>query len=159
MGRTALSAETFRSLGNLKGVGIALLPLAFLLTACGSVTATETATATPDLVAQGREVYMQVCAECHAERGQGYADHPSAPPLDDSGHAWHHPDQQIYGWIVNGKLGVAGGGMPALGDRLTDEEVQAVIAYLHSLWTEEQLETQQDVTTRYPTTPTPSPTP
>lgn len=102
---------------------------------------------------------MQVCAECHGERGQGYADHPNAPSLDGSGHAWHHPDQQIYGWIVNGKLGVAGEGMPALGDRLTDDEVQAVIAYLHTLWTEEQLETQQDLTTRHPTSPTPSPMP
>lgn len=39
--------------------------------------------------------------------------------------------------------------MPALGDRLSEAEIQAVIAYLHSLWTPEQLETQQDITSRY----------
>lgn len=133
--------------------------LTVLLAACGPVTVMDTGTATPDHVAQGREVYLRECAECHGEFGQGYAAHPGAPPLDETGHAWHHPDQQIYGWIVNGKLAVAGEGMPALGDRLSDQEVKAVIAYLHSLWTEEQLETQQDVTTRYPTTPTPSPPP
>ncbi len=49
--------------------------------------------------------------------------------------------------------------MPTLGDRLTDEEGQAVIAFRHSLRTEEQLETQQDVTTRYLTTTTLSPRP
>lgn len=138
---------------------VLLVFLALLLPACGPIVPTATSTATPDLVAQGREVYLRECAECHGERGQGYAGHPGASPLDDSGHAWHHPDQQIYGWIVDGKLAVSGGGMPALGDRLTDEEVGAVIAHLHGLWTEEQLETQQDVTTRYPTQTTPSPTP
>lgn len=100
-----------------------------------------------------------MCAECHGERGQGYAGHPGAPPLDDSGHAWHHPDQQIDDWIVNGKLGLAGSGMPPLGDRLSDEGVEAVIEYLHSFWTAEQLEIQQDLTTRYPTRPASSPTP
>lgn len=157
MSRRRLLTRLLRGRRRLRSVGIALVLLAIPLAACGRVTGTEMST--PDLVAQGREIYLRACAECHGERGQGYVDHPSAPPLDDSGHAWHHPDQQIYGWIVDGKLGVAGGGMPALGDRLSDEEVEAVIAYLHTLWTEEQLETQQDVTTRYPTRPAPSPTP
>lgn len=119
----------------------------------------DTPTATPALVAEGREVYARVCAECHGDQCQGYAGHPGAPPLDDTGHAWHHPDQQIYDWIVNGKLAVVGEGMPALGDRLTDQEVEALIAYLHSLWTEEQLEIQQDVSERYPTRPAPSGSP
>ncbi len=136
-----------------------LVDSALLLTACAPVARTATATATPDLVAQGREVYLRECAECHGERAQGYADHPGAPPLDETGHAWHHPDQQIYDWIVNGKLALAGEGMPALGDRLSGREVEAVIEYVHSLWTEEQLETQQDVSERYPTRPAPSPTP
>ena len=32
---------------------------------------------------------------------------------------------------------------------LEKEEITAVIAYLHTLWTPEQLETQQDITRRY----------
>jgi len=39
--------------------------------------------------------------------------------------------------------------MPALGDQLSEAEIEAVIAYLHTLWTPEQLETQQDITGRY----------
>ncbi len=119
-----------------------------LLAACGAALATPTPTTTPDPVTQGRELFLRVCAECHGQNGEGYANELSAPALDASEHAWHHPDQQIYDWIVNGKLGI-GREMPALGDQLTGEEIEAVIAYLHTLWTPEQLETQQDITNRY----------
>lgn len=123
-----------------------------LLAACGGGVATPTATAPPttttDPAVQGREVYLRVCAECHGQSGEGYANEPAAPALDESEHAWHHSDQQIRDWIENGKLGV-GREMPAYGDELTADEVDAVIAYLHSLWTPEQLETQQDITNRY----------
>lgn len=119
-----------------------------LLVACGTVQATPTPSATPDPVMQGREVFLRVCAECHGQNGEGYANELSAPALDASEHAWHHPDQQIHDWITNGKLGL-GREMPALGDQLTEEEIEAVIAYLHTLWTPEQLEAQQDITNRY----------
>ena len=71
-----------------------------------------------------------------------------APALDHTEHAWHHPDQQLTDWIKNGKIGL-GNPMPALGDQLSDEEIEAVIAYLHTLWTVDQLETQQSITDRY----------
>lgn len=109
---------------------------------------TVTLTPTVDLVMQGREVYLRACAECHGQNAEGYANELAAPALDHSEHAWHHPDQQIRDWIKNGKLGL-GRQMPALGDQLSDEEIEAVIAYLHTLWTPEQLETQQDITGRY----------
>lgn len=103
-------------------------------------------TPTSDPVAQGREVFLRICAECHGQNAEGHILEP-APALDHTEHAWHHPDQQFRDWIKNGKLGFAQ--MPALGDRLSDEEITAVIAYLHTLWTPEQLETQQDITKRY----------
>jgi mono/diheme cytochrome c family protein len=117
-----------------------------LLVACG--TPPIASTPTPDPVMQGREVFLRVCAECHGQNGEGYANELAAPALDHSEHAWHHPDQQIRGWIVNGKLGL-NAAMPALGDQLTNEEIEAVIVYLHTLWTPEQLEIQQDITSRY----------
>lgn len=118
-----------------------------LLAGCGFASAPGP-TPTVDLSAQGREVYLRVCAECHGQKAEGYANELAAPALDHSEHAWHHPDQQIRDWIKNGKLGL-GQEMPALGDRLSEAEIEAVIAYLHSLWTTEQLETQQDITSRY----------
>ena len=55
-----------------------------------------------------------------------------APALNQSEHASEHPDQQIHAWIMDGKLGL-GRQMPAYGDQLTDNEVHAVIEYLHTL--------------------------
>lgn len=119
-----------------------------LLAACGATPVTPAPAATPDPVAQGREAFLRVCAECHGQNGEGYANELSAPALDASEHAWHHPDQQIRDWVANGKLGF-GREMLALGDQLTEVEIEAVIAYLHTLWTPEQLATQQDITSRY----------
>ncbi len=113
---------------------------------------------TPDPVILGREAFIRICAACHGPNAEGYANELNAPALDATEHASEHPDQQIHDWIVNGKLGL-GREMPAQGENLTDEEVHAVIAYLQTLWTEEQLAVQQDITSRWPATPEPTWTP
>jgi mono/diheme cytochrome c family protein len=111
-----------------------------------------TPTPASEPTALGQEVYTWVCAECHGEQAGGRAD-PPVPALDDSGHAWHHPDVQMREWIKQGKLGLVTE-MPAYGDQLTDAEVNAVIAYIKTLWSEEQRETQKSINQRY-ATPTP----
>lgn len=126
--------------------------LAFALAACAP--SPPPPTPTPDPVALGREVFLRVCAQCHGQNAEGYANELAAPALDSTEHAWHHPDQQIHDWIINGKLGV-GRQMPAQGSQVTDDEVHAVIDYLHTLWTPEQLTDQQNITSRWPTTPEP----
>jgi mono/diheme cytochrome c family protein len=117
-------------------------------------TATPVPTPTFDPLVQGREVFTRVCAQCHGENGEGYANELQSPALNHTEHAFEHPDQQIHDWIVIGKLGL-GRQMPPLGEQLTDDEVHAVIAYLHTLWTPSQLEIQQDITSRWPATPEP----
>jgi len=112
----------------------------------------------PDRAEQGRTVYLQACAVCHGMQAEGYANELDAPALDASEHASHHPDQQIHDWIVKGKLGL-GRQMPAYGNQLSDEEVHAIIAYLHTLWATDQLQVQQDLGRRFPATPEPSWTP
>lgn len=72
------------------------------------------------------------------------------PQLDSTGHAWHHPDQQISDWIANGKLGLATS-MPAYGKDLNSEEISLVIEYIKTLWTEGQRQFQADITSRYRT--------
>lgn len=130
----------------------------FILSGCApsslSPSSTPTPTPTRAPVFLGREVFLRVCAECHGQNAEGYANGLAAPALNSTEHAWHHPDQQIHDWIVNGKLGL-GREMPALGDKLSDDEVHAVIDYLHTLWTPEQLEAQQNITSRWPATPEP----
>ncbi len=109
----------------------------------------------PGLVADGCTIFEQTCASCHDMDGAGYANELDAPALDRSEHASDHSDQQIHEWIVNGKLGF-GRQMPGFGDALDDREIHAVIAYLHTLWTAEQLETQQGLSARWPATPEPT---
>lgn len=128
----------------------------FVLVACtaSSLSPSPIPTPTPNPVEMGREAFLRVCAECHGQNAEGYANELAAPALDSTEHAWHHPDQQIHDWIVNGKLGL-GREMPALGDKLSDDEIHAVIDYLHTLWAPEQLADQQNITARWPATPEP----
>jgi len=132
-----------------------------------SPTSTSAASPTPDMLLQGtgpdraeqgRSVYLATCAVCHGRDAEGYANELAAPALDASEHAWEHADPQIHLWIVDGKLGF-GRQMPPYGEQLTDAEVHAVIAYLHSLWLPEQLRMQQNVSFRWPATPEPTWTP
>ena len=128
---------------------LAFLSMVMLsLAACTASSAQPSPTPTPDPVALGKDVFARVCAECHGTNAGGHA-FPPAPALDGSEHAWHHPDVQIRDWIKNGKFGPVP--MPALGDRLTDAEVEAVIDYIKSLWPKEQRDFQESINQRYPT--------
>jgi mono/diheme cytochrome c family protein len=151
---------------------IVFMILLLFLAACASDTPTKTeietavstpipaptATPTPDPAVLGSEAFTSTCAACHGSNAEGYANELNAPALTAAEHASEHPDQLIHDWIVNGKLGL-GRQMPPQGENLTDEEVHAVIAYLQTLWTEEQLVVQQDITSRWPATPEPTWTP
>ncbi|MGN7614489.1 c-type cytochrome, partial [Magnetococcales bacterium HHB-1] len=59
--------------------------------------------------------------------GQGYAILP--PPLDHSAHAWHHPDDVLKGIIIKGG---EDGRMPPFKGKLTEEDIGAVIRFMHS---------------------------
>jgi hypothetical protein len=68
-----------------------------------------------------------------------------APPHDDSGHTWHHPDEVLFGITKNGLvLPYAPPGyqsdMPAFAGTLSDEEIRAVLAYIASRWSGEVME-------------------
>ena len=68
----------------------------------------------------------------------------AVPPHDETGHTWHHPDAQLVEWVLNGKFP---GQMPAFGDRLSREQVEAILAYIKTWWTEEQRATQASTAT------------
>jgi mono/diheme cytochrome c family protein len=46
--------------------------------------------------------------------------------------------------------------MPAFAETLTDAEVEAVLAYIKTMWTEEQREIQADVTASQPRSDVPT---
>jgi mono/diheme cytochrome c family protein len=104
-----------------------------------------------DALALGRSVYAANCATCHGQRGEGQPNWQSrradgtlpAPPHDASGHTWHHPDELLIEIITVGGQAAYGGpglvsGMPAFADQLTAEEITAVLAYIKSLWGDDE---------------------
>ncbi len=108
----------------------------------------------PVLVRQGQTIYLQQCASCHGEKGEGQPNwkvkrpdgtYP-APPHTAEGHTWHHGDGTLFKYIQRGGAGMNipnfTSNMPAFGETLTDEEIIAVITYLKSLWPEKQRRAQ-----------------
>lgn len=109
-------------------------------------------------IAQGQQIYVQYCAACHGPGGEGqFPDAPlqpdatgriGAPPHDGTGHTWHHGDQLLLNYTRDGGIGDPARfyPMPAFGDQLSDEEILLVIAYIKTLWTDEQRAYQAQVT-------------
>jgi mono/diheme cytochrome c family protein len=116
----------------------------------------------PDLTA-GRNLYAQHCAACHGAKLEGQpswrARLPSgrmpAPPHDDNGHTWHHPDEVLFGITKNGLVppyAPAGyqSDMPAFAGTLSDAEIRAVLAYIASHWSAEVLKLRAEMTQHQP---------
>ncbi|MEO8187639.1 MAG: cytochrome c [Burkholderiaceae bacterium] len=123
---------------------IAALPV-WAITAC-----TEAPRADPSnalQVTSGQAIYAANCASCHGANLEGQPEWKSrrangrmpAPPHDDTGHTWHHPDDILFGIT---KVGVASpyappgyqSDMPAFGGKLTDQQIWDVLAYITSRW-------------------------
>jgi mono/diheme cytochrome c family protein len=99
----------------------------------------------PIRVARGEAVYNKHCAECHGPRGIGLpgdwrktgpdGKYPP-PPLDDSAHAWHHPTEVLRRVIRKGSP-PGMGNMPAWEGKLSEREIDDVVVYIKSLWSDE----------------------
>ena len=99
-------------------------------------------------IALGRMVYEQSCASCHGVDLEGQPNwrirkpdgRLPAPPHDETGHTWHHPDQQLFEITKSGVAALVPGyetDMPPFADALSDEEIWAVLAYIKSTWSPE----------------------
>ena len=97
--------------------------------------------ADPAFLMRGSRVYQENCASCHGGMAQGapnwHIPGPDGkyppPPLNGSGHAWHHPHAALKMTIREGTLRL-GGNMPAWKDKLPDDDIEAVIAWMQSVW-------------------------
>ena len=93
---------------------------------------------------RGRQLYLQNCMVCHGFNGEGAPDWSRqdaegkwpAPPLNGTGHTWHHPKQALVYTIKNGTQRI-GGNMPAWQDKLSDQDIVAIIAWFQSQWPDE----------------------
>ena len=117
-------------------------PPADVATAPAAITVARNAD--PQMLARGGALYRQHCATCHGARAEGAPNwqrpgpdgkYP-APPLDGSGHAWHHTSAALEQTIRGGTIKL-GGVMPAWGEKLSDAEIKAIVAWFQSLWPEE----------------------
>ncbi|MDR9426844.1 MAG: cytochrome c [Salibaculum sp.] len=102
----------------------------------------------PEAVAAGAEIYQAQCASCHASdlggepnwRAPKDSGRLPAPPHDETGHTWHHPDPQLFMLTKYGTAAVVGNGyesdMPAFEGTLNDREILQVLAYIKSTWPE-----------------------
>jgi mono/diheme cytochrome c family protein len=104
----------------------------------------------------GRQVYEANCAGCHGLEGVGANPEAPlerdesgllpAPPQDATGHTWHHPDRQLIQIIREGSsYEDFRSEMPGFDDRLTDEEIDAGLVYIKTLWDDDQLDFQATV--------------
>ena len=97
----------------------------------------------PEHVTRGEGLFAQHCAGCHGKNGEGAfawrqvgADgkYPP-PPLNGTGHAWHHPIQVLGAQIKWGAPG-GKGNMPPFEDRLSDQQIVDVIAWFQDRWSD-----------------------
>ena len=95
-------------------------------------------------IAQGQELFGKNCAACHGKEAEGEnrahfrggrKDDGGywAPALNGYAHTWHHPPQMLFSIIKDGSP-AEGSPMKGWKDKMTDEEIRAVLTYLRSIW-------------------------
>ncbi len=114
----------------------------------------------PAQLALGRMLYGEYCAACHGAELEGQPDWRKrdadgllpAPPHDETGHTWHHPDRQLFEITKRGTAALIGGdyqtAMGPFAEVLSDDEIRAVLAYIKSRWPEKIRARQAEATAR-----------
>lgn len=142
---------------------LGILAVAAGLFIYGSSTSSKPAYIDPSdqaLVTLGQQIYTNNCAACHGAQLEGQAEwrvrqadgRLPAPPHDETGHTWHHPDAVLIDIVKNGlvpgKTAPPGyvSDMPAYGKSLSDSEIAAVLAYIKNSWPPKALSVQKQFT-------------
>jgi cytochrome c len=95
-------------------------------------------------IKRGESVYNTHCIGCHGANGAATPEwrKPGAdgkyppPPLDSTAHAWHHSTEVLKKTILKGTPPEIGS-MPAWEGKLTEQQVDDVIVWIKSLWSDE----------------------
>ena len=105
------------------------------------------------MIARGKIVYESNCVSCHqvnlvgAENWKGLDEdgHRKAPPLNGTGHSWHHDDATLHNIIKHGLAKLVKnyeGKMIGFGDKINDKQIDSVLSYIKSHWEDEIYERQ-----------------
>lgn len=110
------------------------------------------------MVSLGEGLYADYCASCHGAQLEGQVanwqerdsdGYLPAPPHDETGHTWHHPDAQLLLITKHGTEAMVGGtyrsNMQGFADVLTEDEVRAVLAYIKSTWPRRVIERHNQI--------------
>jgi mono/diheme cytochrome c family protein len=103
--------------------------------------------------ARGKIIYGSYCVSCHqvnlsgAENWKGLDEdgHTKAPPLNGTGHTWHHDDASLHNIIKYGLAKIVKnyeGKMIGFGDKINDKQIDSVLSYIKSHWEDEIYERQ-----------------
>jgi mono/diheme cytochrome c family protein len=127
----------------------ALLAAVFVLSSCAGKPGLAGTPSSGSLAERGERLYQHNCQSCHGgATGGGLRDIP--PPHNANGHTWEHADQLLTKIILEGVADPQQPQqMPAFKDRLTNEDVQAILTYIKTWWTEEQRQFQAKATAEW----------
>ena len=88
---------------------------------------------------RGARLFQEHCAQCHGPEAQGHPDWQTpgvvaAPPLNGTGNDWKRSRQELAHVILQGAKRDGTPVMPGWEGRLTEAEVDDVIAWFQALW-------------------------
>ena len=99
---------------------------------------------------QGLQLYQQHCSSCHGKQAEGAIQWHQKnaqgqfppPPLNGTGHTWHHSYALLVKIIKEG-TSATGGNMPAWQGRLSDQQIDDILYWVQSQWDKEIYEAWQ----------------
>ena len=112
-----------------------------------------------EMIELGAGLYAENCASCHGAKLEGQPDwrrrlengRMPAPPHDETGHTWHHADQQLFDITKHGLAAVVPGyesDMPVFDGVLSDAEITAILGYIKSTWPERERGYQAEISAK-----------
>ena len=97
------------------------------------------------MIAKGKIIYENNCVSCHQVNAIGAENwknldedgHRKAPPLNGTGHTWHHDDATLHNIIKYGLAKLVKnyeGKMLGYEDNLKDKDIDSVLSYIKNFW-------------------------
>lgn len=104
----------------------------------------ETRWYTQEQVAAGALLYRDNCATCHKKNAEGTPEWKTRdangklppPPLNGTAHTWHHPLDVLRTVVRRGGVPL-GGSMPGFAEKLDQQQIDAILAWVQSHWSDE----------------------
>ena len=105
------------------------------------------------MIARGKIIYQNNCISCHQVNLVGVENwkeldedgHRKSPPLNGTGHTWHHDDATLHNIIKYGLVKLVKnyqGKMLGFEDKLKDKDIDSVLAYIKSFWPDDMYQHQ-----------------